>query len=204
LRLPSIDKAIKTYQEPYGKIRGTPQVKEPAMKTTSSEADKTGQSGRWKLWLLLSLIVAATVTMVAIPVFVIVPFKAQTAAGLEWSYRLRRWGPAATVIATVIFLALCVRLWPGARWRGRLAMPALLAPLLAVTWFARQNHFEWTFNPLPNADYARVSEAGFVADSDMVMTVELNGEAVAYPVRQMAYHHVINDVVGGKPITATY
>jgi len=36
------------------------------------------------------------------------------------------------------------------------------------------------------------------------MTVELNGEAVAYPVRQMAYHHVINDVVGGKPITATY
>jgi len=174
------------------------------MKTTSSETGKTGQSGRWKLWLLLLLIVAATVTMVAIPVFVIVPSKAQTAAGLEWSYRLRRWGPAATVIATVIFLALCVRLWPGARWRGRLAMPALLAPLLAVTWFARQNHFEWMFNPLPNADYARVGEAGFVADGDMVMAVELNGEAVAYPVRQMAYHHVINDVVGGKPITATY
>jgi uncharacterized BrkB/YihY/UPF0761 family membrane protein len=171
------------------------------MKTTSNE---TGKSGRWKLWLLLLLIVAATVAMVAIPVFVIMPFKAQTTAGLEWSYRLRRWSPLATVIATILFLALCVKLWRGARWWSRLAMPALLAPLLAVTWFARQNHFEWMFNPLPNAGYARVSEAGFVAGSDMVLAVELNGEAVAYPVRQMAYHHTINDVVGGKPITATY
>jgi hypothetical protein len=95
-------------------------------------------------------------------------------------------------------------LWRGARWWGRLAMPALLAPLLAVTWFARQNHFEWMFNPLLNADYARIDEAGFVADSDMVMAIKINGDAVAYPVLQMAYHHVVNDVVGGKPITATY
>jgi hypothetical protein len=154
--------------------------------------------------LSLLLIVAAAVAMVAIPVFVIMPFKAQTAAGVEWSYRLRRWSPLATVVATVLFLALCARLWRGARWWSRLAMPALLAPLLAVTWFARQNHFEWMFNPLLNAAYARVSEAGFVVDGDMVMAVEINGDAVAYPVRQMAYHHVVNDVVGGKPITATY
>lgn len=174
------------------------------METTPNEMGKTGKSGRWKLWLLLSLIVATAVAMVAIPVFVIMPFKAQTPAGVEWSYRLRRWSPEATVVATVLFLGLCAMLWRGARWWGRLAMPALLAPLLAVTWFARQNHFEWMFYPLPNADYARIGEADFVADSDMVMAVEINGDAVAYPVRQMAYHHVVNDVVGGKPITATY
>jgi hypothetical protein len=174
------------------------------MNTTSNRIGETGKSGRWKLWLSLSLIVTAAVAMVAIPVFVIMPFKAQTAAGVEWSYRLRNWSPVATVVATILFLALCAKLWRGTRWWGRLAMPALLAPLLAVAWFARQNHFEWMFNPLPNPDYARVSEAGFVGDSDMVMAVELNGDAVAYPVRQMAYHHVVNDIVGGKPITATY
>jgi hypothetical protein len=174
------------------------------MDTKLNETGKKGGSGRWKLWLPLLLIVAAAVAMVAIPVFVIMPFKAQTAAGVEWSYRLRRWSPLATVVATILFFALCAKLWRGARWGGRLAMPALLAPLLAVTWFARQNHFEWMFNPLPNADYARVAEAGFVADSDMVMAIEINGDSVAYPVRTMAYHHVVNDVVGGKPITATY
>src|SRR5262245_61462901 len=171
------------------------------MNTTSN---KTGKSGRWKLWLSLLLIVAAAVAVVAIPVFVIMPFKAQTAAGVEWSYRLRRWSPPATVVGTILFLALCVKLWRGSRWLGRLAMPALLAPLLAVTWFTQQNHFEWMFNPLPNADYARAGEAGYVAESDMVMAIEINGDTVAFPVRQMAYHHVVNDVVGGKPITATY
>jgi hypothetical protein len=174
------------------------------MDPTSNDTKETYKSGRWKLWLLLLLIVAATVAVVAIPVFVIMPFKAQTAEGVEWSYRLRRWSPIATVIATLLFLALCVKLWQGARWWSRLAMPALLAPLLLVAWFARQNHFEWMFNPLPNAGYERVEAVDFVGDSDMVMAVEINGEAVAYPVRQMGYHHVINDVVGGRPITATY
>lgn len=170
----------------------------------NSTTDKTRQGGRWKLWLLLLILVAATVAIVAIPVFVIMPFKAQTPSGVAWSYFLRRWSPLVTVIATVLFLALCVKLWRGARWWSRIAMPLLLAPLILVTWFARQNHFEWMFNPLPNAAYAKVSEANFVNDNDMVLAVEINGEAVAYPVRQMGYHHVINDVVGGKPITATY
>src|SRR5262247_3073132 len=103
------------------------------MNSILNETSNTGKSGRWKLWLSLLVVVAAAVAIVAIPVFVIMPFKAQTAAGVEWSYRLRRWSPPATVIATILFLALCVRLWRGAGWHGRLALPALLAPLLAVT-----------------------------------------------------------------------
>lgn len=164
----------------------------------------TNPSGRWKFWLVLLLLVFATVAIVAIPVFVIMPFKAQTPAGVQWSYFLRRWSPWVTMLSVVAAIAICVKLWRGARWWSRIAMPLLLAPLVLVTWFARQNHFEWMFNPLPNAAYAKVSEVNFVNDGDMVLAVEINGEAVAYPVRQMGYHHVINDVVGGKPITATY
>ena len=165
---------------------------------------QTSNSGRGKLWLAFLLVVALTLAVVAVPVFVIMPFKAQTPVGVEWSYFLRRWSPWVTVTALVVALLFCLRLWRGARWWGRIAMPLLLAPLIAVTWFARQNHFEWMFNPLPSAAYAKASEANFLSDNDMVLAVEINGEAVAYPVRQMAYHHVVNDVVGGKPITATY
>lgn len=150
------------------------------------------------------LVVLAAVVMVAIPTFVIMPFKVQTASGVEWSYRLRQWSPLVTVIAVIAFVALCVKLWPAARWFSRAAMFLLCVPLLAVTWFTRQNHFEWLFNPLPNAAYGTVSETTAVGENDMVMVVALNHEVAAYPVRQMAYHHVINDVVGGKPITATY
>ena len=60
------------------------------------------------------------------------------------------------------------------------------------------------FRPLPNPSYARVSETDFVDNSDYVMAVELNGDAAAYPIRQMAYHHVVHDTVGGVPIAVTY
>ena len=79
-----------------------------------------------------------------------------------------------------------------------------MLPLLASTWFARQNHFEWMFNPLANTAYAKSNEAAFVGENDMVLAVEIKDEAVAYPVRLMAYHHLVQDTVGGTPIVATY
>jgi hypothetical protein len=38
----------------------------------------------------------------------------------------------------------------------------------------------------------------------MILAVRLGGEARAYPISQMAYHHVLNDVVAGVPIAVTY
>jgi uncharacterized protein DUF3179 len=34
--------------------------------------------------------------------------------------------------------------------------------------------------------------------------VEIAGDAVAWPVRQMAYHHIVQDEVGGVPVVSTY
>jgi len=50
------------------------------------------------------------------------------------------------------------------------------------------------FNPLPNADYARAGRNRFVGDRDMVMRWKSRPKRVAYPVRQMAINHVINDL----------
>jgi hypothetical protein len=156
-------------------------------------------------WLLLLLIALVALTIVVAPVWIIMPFKPQTARGVEVSYVMRRWSPWITLIALATGLFLVVKLWRGSRrWWKRAFLVIVLIPLLASTWFARQNHFEWMFNPLANARYAKASEAGFVDDADIVMAVESNGEAVAYPVRLMAYHHLAQDTVGGTPIVATY
>jgi hypothetical protein len=147
----------------------------------------------------------ATVAMVFIPVWLIMPFKAQTERGIEVSYTLRRWSPLLTVAACVIVLVLVVALWRVSRrwWRKAALVVLLLIPALP-TWFARQNHFEWMFNPLGAPSYATAGQSGFVTGEDMVLAVAKNSESVAYPVRQLAYHHVVQDVVGGVPIVATY
>ena len=77
-------------------------------------------------------------------------------------------------------------------------------PLSGAVWLARTNIFEKMFAPLPSPRYARAAEASWVKDNDLVLGVERNGEAVAYPVRQIAYHHVVMDEVGGVPVVATY
>ena len=160
---------------------------------------------RWLVWLTLLIVVVAAFAMVAAPVWIIQPFKPQTERGLAVSYALRSWSPLLTLIAFVISSALVVWLWRGSRrWIAKIVLAVLLLPVLAASWFARQNHFEWMFNPLKNSAYAKASEASFVGEKDMVLAVENNGEAVAYPVRLMAYHHVVGDTVGGTPIVATY
>jgi hypothetical protein len=41
-------------------------------------------------------------------------------------------------------------------------------------------------------------------DEDLVIGLEFNGEARAYPVRIMSLHEVVNDTVGGQPVLITW
>jgi hypothetical protein len=157
-----------------------------------------------KRWLLLLLIVAAAVAFVVVPVFLIQPFKPQTARALAIGYEVRRLAPWATLALVVGALVLVWRMWRGSRWWTKAALVVLLIPVAASVWAARQNVYEWMFNPLESAAFARAGEADYVGDEDMVLAVERGGERVAYPVRLLAYHHLVADRVGGVPIVATY
>jgi hypothetical protein len=153
---------------------------------------------------MLFVLVVAVLAMVLTPVFLIMPFKAQTPRIMEVSYMMRRWSPLLTIIASLLILTLTIGLWMGGRWWSRIVLVILLLPVLGAAWLARQNHFEWMFNPLPNAAYAKAAEVTFVNDGDRVMAVTVGGESVAYPIRLMGYHHLVGDTVGGVPIVATY
>ena len=39
---------------------------------------------------------------------------------------------------------------------------------------------------------------------EAVIAVEINGDARAYPVRAMVWHEIVNDTVGGVPVSVTY
>jgi hypothetical protein len=163
------------------------------------------RSGSRLIWPALLLLLLLSIAFVAVPVFLIQPFRPQTKRALELSYLLRAWSPLATVIILLAAFALAIWKWKLiSRWWRKALLVIILLLLIVPAWFARQNHFEWMFNPLRSSSYVKVADAGFVRDPDMVLAVKINNEAVAYPVRLMAYHHVVSDTVGGTPICATY
>ncbi len=163
------------------------------------------RTARRLIWPALFGLLLLSITFVAVPVFLIQPFRPQTLRALEVSYLLRNWSPLATAVMLAAAFALVIWQWGHARrwWHKALLVIVLLLSIVPA-WFARQNHFEWMFNPLKHSAYVKATDASFVRDSDMVLAVKINNEAVAYPVRLMAYHHVVQDVVGGTPICATY
>ena len=172
---------------------------------TETTAQTGGSFRRRLIWPVLLVLLLLSIAIVFIPAFLIQPFRPQTERALEISYLLRRWSPPITAIILAAAFALVIWQWSRARrwWRKALLVIVLLLSIVPA-WFARQNHFEWMFNPLQHSAYVKSADAGFVRDSDMVLAVKINNEAVAYPVRLMAYHHVVSDTVGGTPICATY
>jgi hypothetical protein len=68
---------------------------------------------------------------------------------------------------------------------------------------SRLNYFEWMFHPVPNAQFESASTSK-LDKGEMVLAIRYGSDARAYPIREMAYHHILNDVVGGVPVAVTY
>ena len=60
------------------------------------------------------------------------------------------------------------------------------------------------FVPLDSPELLRVEEAEYLSDDDLVLGLEWQGQARAYPVSMLTYHHVVNDTVAGRPVLITY
>jgi hypothetical protein len=155
------------------------------------------------LWLLLGLLAALSLSMFLIPAFVIRPFRHQSENALALAIAVKRIAPALSVAAVVGVLALGLRLWRSSSKLSRAGIALALVLSTASAVMVRQNYFEWMFHPIAAAGFVSASDAR-LSDKEMVMAVRIGPEARAYPIVQMAYHHILNDTVAGVPIVVTY
>lgn len=49
-----------------------------------------------------------------------------------------------------------------------------------------------------------VAGVGFLEDDAPVVAIEVNGDARAYPLEILTWHELVNDTIGGEPITISY
>lgn len=154
-------------------------------------------------WLLLGLLAIFSLSLFLFPAFVIRPFRHQSESALGLAIAVKRIAPALTVAALVAVVTLGALLWrSSSRWlRTGIVTALVLSAASAV--MVRQNYFEWMFNPITAAGFVPPGDA-HLSDKEMVMAVRIGQEARAYPIVQMAYHHILNDTVADVPIVVTY
>jgi hypothetical protein len=169
----------------------------------AQEPDRKMVRLRALLWIIFFVAALSSVAFFFIPAFIIQPFRHQSPRGLVVAMALRQRAPLFTLIGTLCCFYFAIPLWRLAnRWRKAL----LVFTLLLVTFsavMARFNYFEWMFHPIADARFTPQSESK-LDPKEMILAVRLGSEARAYPISQMAYHHVLNDVVAGVPIAVTY
>jgi hypothetical protein len=137
------------------------------------------------------------------PMYVIRPFRHQGATELSVALSVKQIGPWLSSACALLALVIAVWGWPRLRWMARSVTIAAVLLAIGGVYLARLNVYELMFHPLgpPHFESAKDSH---VDKDDMVIAVRLNGASRAYPIREMAYHHVVNDTVAGEPIVSTY
>jgi len=134
-------------------------------------------------------------------VYFIMPMPgSQQMNSIELAYFLYKWrwifrGVFAAMIFLGLFRSQWKRKWP------------LFFPLAIVAIVIYMANFKMAADAMfkQPKQLLLVSAASNKVDSNrLVLGVSINGEAKAYPIRFLGYHHHIQDTVGGKPIMVTY
>ena len=146
--------------------------------------------------LLLSLTLL-NVALIVAPLLIALPPVKQTPGMLAAAHAA---GWLAPVMSAALTILLAIRLWR--KRTGRTLAVLLLAITCAV--LSRINLMEWVFAGASSAQIAGISEFHDVLDEDMVIGVVAGGLSRAYPVRYLAYHHMLNDQLGGTALLPTY
>ncbi len=153
----------------------------------------------------LVLVSMAALALSLYPIYIIRPFRAQQPAPLQralWVLMHDR------LILFVVFLllSLCALwLWRRTDWVARLLLlaPATAIALLAAAAAWVNPYEQFMFHGFGEPRYLSVKDAGIDA-KDMVIAVTIGGESRAYPIREMGYHHMVNDRLHQLPIVVTY
>jgi hypothetical protein len=158
---------------------------------------------RWRIGIVFCLLVVAVIALFMIPAWIIQPFKYQSPRALSLSLAVRQIAPWGSALATALALFLAWKLWRHVGLWKKALLALGLCLTIAAAAMTRIDYFEWMFHPVAAPGFEAASESK-LDSGQMVMAVRIGGDARAYPIRAMAYHHVVNDVVHGIPIVVTY
>ena len=158
-----------------------------------------------RVWIRL-LIVCCAVALLCLlyPVYVIRPFRHQGPLELILALRVMEWRGMVTKLVLAAAAVCAIYSWRNSiRSLTRIAVAALLLITAAAAGLSSVNLYEQMFHPITGPTFTSAANRK-LAPRERVLSVQQNGAARAYPVRVIAYHHLVNDQLAGVPLVATY
>jgi len=156
------------------------------------------------VWCILGACALVAFACVAYPIYVIRPFRAQGAHELTVALAVIRVRSFVTGLCAGLAIVMAVAYFrTERRWPRRAGATLAAIAACGFALLAHVNIYEKMFHPMGRPSVGPIAESKLDGGEE-VLAVTVNGEARAYPVRILAYHHVANDALGGVPIVATY
>ena len=139
-------------------------------------------------------------------VWLIMPLPgSQRVRSVELAFALHRWRWVIRGVLVAVALAGLPAAWrAGARRRVRWPMLASVAVAAVAAYMANVEMAADHMFRMPTALTMRDASRNVIEPNRLVVGIEMGGEARAYPVRLIGYHHQVRDTIAGRPILVTF
>jgi hypothetical protein len=130
------------------------------------------------------------------------PFS-QRVRSIDLAYFLHSWRWAFRALCIVLMLAGATAALRVGGWRRAVAPLALVvaATVVYMTNFVMSADHMFL---QPNRLIMATREHNVVEPNRLVVGIDINGDARAYPVQFIGYHHQVRDTVGGTPVMVSF
>ncbi|HMI47422.1 MAG TPA: DUF3179 domain-containing (seleno)protein, partial [Gemmatimonadaceae bacterium] len=137
-------------------------------------------------------------------VYFIMPMPgSQRMASIDLAYMIYSWRWLFRAVFAAMIIAGAPSAWrtPG---RKRFAAPAVLVVAAAVVYVV---NFQMAADHMfiaPKSVFMVPADLNKVDTSRLIVGIDINGQARAFPIQFIGYHHQVRDTVNGQPIMVSY
>ncbi|MCC7052172.1 MAG: DUF3179 domain-containing protein [Gemmatimonadaceae bacterium] len=147
--------------------------------------------------------VAGLLLLEAALVYFIMPMPgSQRMRSIEFAYALYTWRWWLRALSGALLLGGMLPAL-GAR-AGRVAVPVALVALAAVAYVVNFRMAADQMFLQPTVVRMEPASRNTVAPDRLVVGIELDGQARAYPLQFIGYHHQVRDTIAGQPVLVSY